>query len=158
MCICFSEPTASDLDKSVSTKSAVKRSLSLAINIESDSPSFSKDSGYRHDNQESSSIVFENSATTATSLQASNSCNVIYKSEQEMSEECSYSQIVYNEHPAPVFLYIQMQLCSKESLKDWLCNNPERNRFAVLNIFEQIVDAVEYVHFRGLIHRDLKVI
>ncbi|KAG8263576.1 Eukaryotic translation initiation factor 2-alpha kinase 3 [Homalodisca vitripennis] len=56
-----------------------------------------------------------------------------------------------------MYLFIQMQLCKKESLKDWLKDNiHERPRMAVINIFDQIVQAVEYVHMQGLIHRDLK--
>lgn len=56
------------------------------------------------------------------------------------------------------YLYIQMQLCRKESLKDWLRNTvDDRDKFEVLDIFNQIVCAVEYVHQQGLIHRDLKV-
>ncbi|XP_018578917.1 eukaryotic translation initiation factor 2-alpha kinase [Anoplophora glabripennis] len=61
----------------------------------------------------------------------------------------------YNKIP-PVYLYIQMQLCQKESLKEWLNTNQERDYNTVLNIFLQILDAVEYVHLSGLIHRDLK--
>ncbi|XP_065211097.1 eukaryotic translation initiation factor 2-alpha kinase-like isoform X3 [Planococcus citri] len=55
-----------------------------------------------------------------------------------------------------VYLYIQMQLCQKSSLKEWLCDNPNRDMNTILNIFDQIVQAVEYVHLQGLIHRDLK--
>lgn len=55
-----------------------------------------------------------------------------------------------------VYLYIQMQLCQKNSLKEWLCDNLNRDMNTVLNIFDQIVQAVEYVHLQGLIHRDLK--
>lgn len=59
---------------------------------------------------------------------------------------------------ARFFLYIQMQLYSKETLKDWLGNNTlNRDRYTVLNIFDQIVCAVDYVHSQGLMHRDLKV-
>lgn len=57
-----------------------------------------------------------------------------------------------------VFLYIQTQLCQRLSLKEWLRQESSvRDPFRVLSIFQQIVDAVEYVHLEGLIHRDLKV-
>ncbi|XP_054167249.1 eukaryotic translation initiation factor 2-alpha kinase-like [Oppia nitens] len=55
------------------------------------------------------------------------------------------------------YLYIQMQLCRKDTLKDWLLNNSiNRNSHTVLDIFDQIVSAVHYVHSTGLMHRDLK--
>jgi translation initiation factor 2-alpha kinase 3 len=57
-----------------------------------------------------------------------------------------------------MFLYIQMQLCQRLSLREWLkTQNSQRDILRILNIFQQIVDAVEYVHLQGLIHRDLKV-
>lgn len=58
---------------------------------------------------------------------------------------------------AKMFLYIQMQLCQRLSLREWLKNQSPRDYRRVLNIFQQIVEAVEYVHLQGLIHRDLKV-
>lgn len=58
-----------------------------------------------------------------------------------------------------MYLYIQMQLCKKQSLKDWLkLNKLDTRQTEIVPIFRQIVDAVEYVHLKGLIHRDLKVI
>lgn len=58
-----------------------------------------------------------------------------------------------------MYLYIQMQLCMKQSLKDWLrLNNLQSRQDNIVSIFKQIVDGVEYCHFKGLIHRDLKVI
>ena len=57
-----------------------------------------------------------------------------------------------------MYLYIQMQLCQRESLRDWLlCHVHDRDRSQSLSIFEQIVLAVDYVHSNGLMHRDLKV-
>lgn len=57
----------------------------------------------------------------------------------------------------PTYLYIQMQLCRKQSLKDWLFESDKTVRAnESLGIFKQIVEAVEYVHLKGLIHRDLK--
>ena len=57
-----------------------------------------------------------------------------------------------------LYLYIQMQLCQRESLKDWLKTNTlNRDRRTVLDYFDQIVGAVDYIHDNGLMHRDLKV-
>ncbi|RVE44218.1 hypothetical protein evm_011117 [Chilo suppressalis] len=57
-----------------------------------------------------------------------------------------------------MYLYIQMQLCRRDSLHDWLRHNrtPAARADKVKVLFSQIVSAVEYVHLAGLIHRDLK--
>ncbi|CAB3233275.1 unnamed protein product [Arctia plantaginis] len=57
-----------------------------------------------------------------------------------------------------MYLYIQMQLCRRDSLHDWLRQNVSCDARAdkVKILFSQIVSAVEYVHLAGLIHRDLK--
>ncbi|CAE1313817.1 Eukaryotic translation initiation factor 2-alpha kinase,Eukaryotic translation initiation factor 2-alpha kinase 3 [Acanthosepion pharaonis] len=50
-----------------------------------------------------------------------------------------------------------MQLCKRETLKDWLSEHTDkRNCEEVLDFFDQIVTAVEYVHKKGVLHRDLK--
>lgn len=59
-----------------------------------------------------------------------------------------------------VYLYIQMQLCRKENLKDWMAqrSQPElREHSQCLAIFLQIAEAVDFIHSKGLMHRDLKV-
>ncbi|XP_041810425.1 eukaryotic translation initiation factor 2-alpha kinase 3 [Chelmon rostratus] len=58
-----------------------------------------------------------------------------------------------------VYLYIQMQLCRKENLKDWMaqrCLPEQREHNKCLHIFLQIAEAVDFLHGKGLMHRDLK--
>ncbi|XP_030631445.1 eukaryotic translation initiation factor 2-alpha kinase 1 isoform X2 [Chanos chanos] len=69
-----------------------------------------------------------------------------------------------------LMLYIQMQLC-EQSLKDWIQerNSRPKEELAVstgpyltpdseqaLNILKNILEGVEYIHSRGIMHRDLK--
>uniref|UniRef100_A0A6Q2XUR9 Eukaryotic translation initiation factor 2-alpha kinase 3 n=1 Tax=Esox lucius TaxID=8010 RepID=A0A6Q2XUR9_ESOLU len=62
--------------------------------------------------------------------------------------------------PSPkVYLYIQMQLCRKDTLKDWMsqrCLPEHREQSQCLDIFLQIAEAVHFLHSKGLMHRDLK--
>ncbi|GFY48248.1 eukaryotic translation initiation factor 2-alpha kinase 3 [Trichonephila inaurata madagascariensis] len=62
-----------------------------------------------------------------------------------------------SENDAPEFLYIQMQLCRRESLRNWLdVHSENRNYHEIMRMFCQIVEAMNYVHMKGLMHRDLK--
>ncbi|XP_018403142.1 PREDICTED: eukaryotic translation initiation factor 2-alpha kinase-like [Cyphomyrmex costatus] len=87
--------------------------------------------------------------------------NNIAKKKKECKPQKPFSLDLKNKSntkkSAKMFLYIQMQLCQRLSLREWLKQDTsERNFSRILNIFQQIVDAVEYVHLQGLIHRDLK--
>ncbi|ROK15907.1 Eukaryotic translation initiation factor 2-alpha kinase 3 [Anabarilius grahami] len=60
------------------------------------------------------------------------------------------------------FLYIQMELCEGDTLRAWIDKRnspnerfPERKADAA-RISLQVLTAVEYIHSKGLIHRDLK--
>lgn len=80
------------------------------------------------------------------------------KSDKKLSGHQNKSKNDNRTLPGPkLYVFIQMQLCKRETLKDWLnANTLNRDRHMVLDMFDQIVCAVEYVHERGLMHRDLK--
>ncbi|KAF5300197.1 hypothetical protein FQA39_LY11231 [Lamprigera yunnana] len=140
---------------SASVQSNSHISSSYVSNIESYNvfePKFTSLS-IKDDIPDDSLIVFEHSTALKSSITDLGTQDSKKGNNCVSSKSHSFAIPTIN---APVYLYIQMQLCSKESLKDWLHTYPSRNKEYSLAIFGQIVDAVEYVHFRGLIHRDLK--
>lgn len=121
-----------------------------------------KDAFELNDNIEDSFIQFEipsdeegqeveetSAKTTGTSLDASS---------RKSQLSLNFRKRKDSKPEAKMFLYIQMQLCQKLSLREWLKNETlVRDTPKIIAIFQQIVDAVHYVHLQGLIHRDLKV-
>jgi len=72
------------------------------------------------------------------------------------SRDCEVTSKNLTTHPKP-YLYIQMELCEKYTLREWLhLNKSPRDRNTIIWIFKQMTQAVDYVHESGLMHRDLK--
>ena len=99
-----------------------------------------------------------NSKSKSHSRSKSHDFAALFTVERETSKEVTDKNSKTSNTPKPkLFLYIQMQLCRKDTLKDWLTENTlNRDRSTVLDIFDQITSAIEYVHDCGLMHRDLK--
>ncbi|XP_076374643.1 eukaryotic translation initiation factor 2-alpha kinase [Megalopta genalis] len=97
----------------------------------------------------SQSIVFEN-------IESNDRSEKEEKKKRQRSFSLDLNNKTNTRKSPKMFLYIQMQLCQRLSLREWLKNQSMRDCRRILNIFQQIVEAVEYVHLQGLIHRDLK--
>ena len=54
--------------------------------------------------------------------------------------KCQNEDCNSDRRSAPLYVFIQMQLCQRESLKDWLKANQERNHIFCLTVFEQVIE------------------
>ncbi|XP_063859482.1 eIF-2-alpha kinase GCN2-like isoform X2 [Scylla paramamosain] len=54
------------------------------------------------------------------------------------------------------FLYIQMQLCEKSTLRQAIDNGLYLDIDRMWRLFREMVNGLDYIHSQGLIHRDLK--
>jgi len=72
-----------------------------------------------------------------------------------MLKRRTLSQSQYS-RPARSILYIQMEFCEKQTLRDIirrsLCDDPEE----YWRLFRQILEGLAHIHGHGIIHRDLK--
>lgn len=52
-----------------------------------------------------------------------------------------------------------MEFCEKGTLEEWIDfrRDKEMDKHLSLELFEQIAEGVDFIHAKGLIHRDLKV-
>ncbi|XP_070847574.1 eukaryotic translation initiation factor 2-alpha kinase 1 isoform X2 [Chaetodon trifascialis] len=113
---------------------------------------------------ESSALLEEESSRSSIELN-NNSC---------AGKECQQWADVRTTKPSQevqfhLMLYIQMQLCER-SLKDWITDrntNPKEGHTSrcpygcvdaehTLSLLRRILEGVEYIHSRGIMHRDLK--
>merc|ERR1719334_2459721 len=54
------------------------------------------------------------------------------------------------------FMYIQMEFCDKQTLRNCIDNNLYMDTAKVWRMFREIVEGLVHIHTQGMIHRDLK--
>lgn len=56
-----------------------------------------------------------------------------------------------------LYLYIQMEYCAGQNLRNYL-DSPEKKecREKLLKMFKKLLEGVDAIHKRGILHRDLK--
>jgi serine/threonine protein kinase len=91
------------------------------------------------------------SASTETTVPTFGNFNL--NSAQEKTPSDSFVQ--FKKEKEEAYLYIQMELCQKGSLYEWL-RSDTRTRDMSLKMFREICLGVQYVHEQKLMHRDLK--
>ncbi len=149
----------------------VKRSTSELIKevVDEEDSESDSDSGVSSVDDEESDDDDSSSSSESDNDMASKAEKQVKLVEPE-KDECEVKTDVAAE--GKYILYIQMQLCSAQTLDDFLKNREERvgsvstslsiaNEYVVdiplaLRLFKQISNGVKYVHKQGLIHRDLK--
>jgi len=52
--------------------------------------------------------------------------------------------------------YMVLEYFDGLTLKDWIKRNGRLNEHAAINLFQQLLNAVDYAHLQGIVHRDLK--
>ena len=115
---------------------------------------------------EKRSVNRQNSKAQGTDCNEENKSGVLDKESENVGatpsvlsgeiESGSVSKPAHKQECLKSYLYIQMELCRPNTLKDWLMDEMERDRNISLHIFHQIIQAVLYVHAAGQFHRDLK--
>ncbi|XP_012509334.1 PREDICTED: interferon-induced, double-stranded RNA-activated protein kinase isoform X3 [Propithecus coquereli] len=73
--------------------------------------------------------------------------------------DCKSENSTNYSRPETKCLFIQMEFCDKGTLEQWMDSRSAKNldKELALKFFEQITTGVDYIHFKQLIHRDLKI-
>ncbi|XP_048863713.1 uncharacterized protein LOC125738600 [Brienomyrus brachyistius] len=130
-------------------------------------PDKSSSEGTSESQEGSESVIFESEKASFSIHSDGNKKEEIEEVESGLADICITSSDPpsgntdksgqRNNTACNMFLYIKMELCTGGSLNDWFRKGgAERTKEEAMKVFQQIVQGVEYIHSRNLIHRDLK--
>ncbi|KAL6050799.1 hypothetical protein STEG23_015337, partial [Scotinomys teguina] len=84
-----------------------------------------------------------------------------YDFERSLSSDYEFKRSMSKNarRPTTQCLFIQMEFCDQGTLEQWLENENRKktDKDLLLELFKQITTGVDYIHSKGLIHRDLKM-
>lgn len=66
------------------------------------------------------------------------------------------SRASFNQPPKYAILYIQMEFCERQTLRDLIIKRLDKNMDEVWRLLRKIVSGLAHIHDAGIIHRDLK--
>ena len=93
-------------------------------------------------------IVFDTSKSTAEEKDDESEVT----DSEEPSSSVSSGSLVKQFHN----MYIQMEFCDKQTLRNCIDNNLYKDTAKVWRMFREIVEGLVHIHTQGMIHRDLK--
>ncbi|KAM6083927.1 interferon-induced, double-stranded RNA-activated protein kinase isoform 2-T2 [Theristicus caerulescens] len=103
--------------------------------------------------------ITKNVKREVTGLAGLNHENIVrYYSSWKGNDYVTYQDSRQKSEKVVPCLFIQMELCEQGTLENWIEKNRQNRKYHEMaqNKFLQILEAVEYIHSKALIHRDLK--
>ncbi|XP_050354452.1 eIF-2-alpha kinase GCN2 [Nymphalis io] len=79
-----------------------------------------------------------------------------FKVDSKTSEETSSDDTTLASPMLKQVLYIQMEFCEKNTLRQTIDNGLYQEHFRAWRLFREILEGLAHVHQKGMIHRDLK--
>ena len=94
-------------------------------------------------------IVFDSDSKSKVSSQGAEETSSEEQSSSLSSSAASRSRQFH-------FMYIQMEFCDKQTLRNCIDNDLFKDTTKVWRMFREIVEGLVHIHTQGMIHRDLK--
>lgn len=119
---------------------------------------FANDSGGKDDDTDSSEdgeSSSEGDDDTADVRSDRQDARRFYRGE-ESYEVASYSAISESDRTKWTILYIQMEYCKQETLRDLINTGIQNNVNEFWRLFRQILQGLAHIHAASIVHRDLK--